>query len=325
MDPVKIREIVNCPTPTKKKELQSFSGLTNFYRRFIKAYGKIVKLMMQLTGNKPWKWGKMQQDAFKQLKMQLAEDMILAIPNNEGKFCMEADASEGAIGAVLSQEQDGKWRPVLFLSKSLSVTKQNYKIYDKELLAIMLTLEEWRHYLMGAYQDFEIWIDHQNLQYFWKPQKVNRHQACWITKLAEYHFTLHHKVETVNKKADLLSWQADHDQGKDDNDQVVVLTPEHFKAMIMLTLEETHHHIRSATWNVHLWDNTIVGSVNHDCGMKLEDRLIWYNHWIYILCNHALHGEIITHSHDHITARHPGIEKTKEWILQDYWWPKIWL
>ncbi len=56
---------------------------------------------------------------------------------------------------VLSQEQEGKWRPVSFLSKSLSVTERNYEIYNKELLAIMLALEEWRHYLMGAYQDFE--------------------------------------------------------------------------------------------------------------------------------------------------------------------------
>ncbi len=91
---------------------------------------------------------------------------MLAIPMNEGKFRVEADASEGAISAVLSQEQDGKWRPISFLLKSLSVTERNYEIYDKELLAIMLALEEWRHYLMGTYQDFEIWTDHQNLQYF---------------------------------------------------------------------------------------------------------------------------------------------------------------
>ncbi len=122
--------------------------------------------MMQLMGNDPWKWGVAQQDAFDQLKRQLSEDMVLAIPMEKGKFCVEADASEGAIGAVLSQEQDGKWHPVTFLSKSLTATERNYEIYNKELLAIMLTLDEWRHYLMGAAQDFEIWTDHQNLQYF---------------------------------------------------------------------------------------------------------------------------------------------------------------
>ncbi len=95
-----------------------------------------------------------------------AKEVVLAIPTEEGKFRVEVDVSEGAIGAVLSQEQDGKWHPVAFLSKSLTVTECNYEIYNKELLAIMLVLDKWRHYLMRAAQDFEIWTDHQNPQYF---------------------------------------------------------------------------------------------------------------------------------------------------------------
>ncbi len=106
--------------------------------------------MTQLTGNDLWKWGTAQQGTFEELKRLLAEEVVLAIPTEGGRFCAEADASDRAIGAVLSQEQDGKWHPVAFLSKSLTVTEQNYKIYDKELLVIMLALDEWRHYLMGA-------------------------------------------------------------------------------------------------------------------------------------------------------------------------------
>ncbi len=101
------------------------------------------------------------------------------------------------------------------MSKSLSATERNYKIYDKELLAIMLALDEWRHYLMGAAVDVEIWTDHQNLQYFRKPQKLNQRQARWVTELAEYHFVLHHKPGTLNKKADLLSCRDNHNQGKE--------------------------------------------------------------------------------------------------------------
>ncbi len=123
MDPVKITGIAEWPMPTKKVQLQSFLGFTNFYRRFIKGYSKVIKPMMQLTGNDPWKWGKAQQDTFKELKRLLAEEVVLAIPTENGKFCVEADASEGAIGAVLSQEQDGKWCPVAFLSKSLTITE----------------------------------------------------------------------------------------------------------------------------------------------------------------------------------------------------------
>ena len=150
-------------------------------------------------------WGMAQNQAFQQLKRQMAEDVILAIPNKTGQFKVEADSSDGAIGAVLSQKHDGKWRPVAFMSKSLTTTERNYEIYDKELLAIMLTLSEWRHYLMGATEEVEIWTDHQNLQYFRKPQKLNRRQARWVNELAEYHFTLHYQPGTANKKANLLS------------------------------------------------------------------------------------------------------------------------
>ncbi|SJL18393.1 uncharacterized protein ARMOST_21981 [Armillaria ostoyae] len=109
MDPVKLAGIAEWPTPTKKKELQSFLGFTNFYRKFIKNYSKVVRALTQLTGNAEWTWGAAQNQAFQQLKKQMAEDVILAIPNRTGRFRVEADASNGAIGAVLSQEQEGKW------------------------------------------------------------------------------------------------------------------------------------------------------------------------------------------------------------------------
>ncbi len=93
--------------------------------------------------------------------------------------------------------------------------------------------------------------------------------------------------------------------------------------MIMPTVEETHQSIKIATRNVHLWDNTVAGSLNHDCGMKMNHRLIWYNGRIYVPRDHTLLGEIIARSHDYIMAGHPGIEKTKELMLREFWWPKM--
>ncbi|SJL17958.1 uncharacterized protein ARMOST_21529 [Armillaria ostoyae] len=81
MDPVKLASIAEWPTPTKKKELQSFLGFTNFYRKFIKNYSKVVRALTQLTGNAEWTWGAAQNQAFQQLKKQMAKDVILAIPN----------------------------------------------------------------------------------------------------------------------------------------------------------------------------------------------------------------------------------------------------
>ena len=87
----------------------------------------------------------------------------------------EADASDYAAGGVLSIKcEDGKWRPVAFISKLLNTTEQNYEIHDKEMLAVIRCLEAWRHYLEGAKLEFEIWTDHKNLQYFMTSQKLNR-------------------------------------------------------------------------------------------------------------------------------------------------------
>ncbi len=106
MDPVKITGIAEWPVPTKKQQLQSFLGFTNFYQCFIKGYSKVIKPMTQLTGNDPWKWGTAQQNTFEELKRLLAQEVVLTVPTEEGKFRVEVDASEGVIGTVLLQEQE---------------------------------------------------------------------------------------------------------------------------------------------------------------------------------------------------------------------------
>jgi hypothetical protein len=76
------------------------------------------------------------------------------------------DASGYAIGGVLSQEQQGKWCPITFLSWTMTPAKQNYEIYNKELLAIIEALKVWRQYLLDAKEQFEVWTDHENLKYY---------------------------------------------------------------------------------------------------------------------------------------------------------------
>ena len=137
----------------------------------------MARPLSKLTGNAEWSWGIEQELAFEELKSQITEDITLFIPNDEGRFHVEADSSDFTNGAVLSQQVNGKWQPVAFRSRSLNEVEQNYEIYDKEMMAIMDSLSEWQQYLLGARENFEIWTDHQNLQYFWKPQKLNYRQA----------------------------------------------------------------------------------------------------------------------------------------------------
>jgi len=87
---------------------------------------------------------------------------------------VKIDASGHAIGGVLSQEQEGKWKPIVFLSRIMQPTERNYEIYDKKLLAIVEALTKWRQYLLDIMEPFEIWTDHENLKYFRESHKLNR-------------------------------------------------------------------------------------------------------------------------------------------------------
>ena len=133
---------------------------------------------------------------------------------------MEVDASDYAIGEVLSMKYgDGKQRPVAFLSKSLNETKRNYEIHNKEMLAIIKGLENWRHLLKGARSKFEIWTDYKNLEYFMKMQKLNCRQAQWALYLSRFDFTLKHVPGTKMEKADGLSKRPDWKVGVEKNNE----------------------------------------------------------------------------------------------------------
>jgi len=110
---------------------------------------------------------------------------VLVAPDLDKKLRVEVDASDYVTGGMLSMEvENGRWKPVAFLSKSLNETKRNYEIHNKEMLAIIRGLEAWRHLLEGAQFKFEIWTDHKNLEYFMKVQKLNRRQAQWALYLS---------------------------------------------------------------------------------------------------------------------------------------------
>jgi len=142
---------------------------------------------------------------FEELKEKIMSQQVLSLPRREGKFRVETDASGHAIGGVLSQKQDGKWKPIAFLSRTMQPAERNYEIYDKELLAIVEALTKWKQYLLDALETFEIWTDHKNLKYFWEPHKLNRRQVRWYLKLQDYDFTLRHIPGKTNTKADILS------------------------------------------------------------------------------------------------------------------------
>ncbi|GLB43461.1 putative retrotransposable element tf2 155 kda protein type 1-like [Lyophyllum shimeji] len=231
MDPVKVAGVAEWPVPKNKKEVQSFLGFTNFYRRFIRDFSHHARPLFDLTAKDvAWTWGSGQQDAFDSLKRAITSQPVLIFPDDDRPFRVEADSSDFATGAVLSQQspEDGKWHPVAFYSKSLNAVERNYEIYDKEMLAIIRALEEWRHFLEGARHKVEIYTDHKNLEYFLTAKKLNRRQARWSLYLANFDFVLHHRPGRSMGKPDALSHRPDHGDGSPDNADIVLLKPEFF-------------------------------------------------------------------------------------------------
>jgi len=173
------------------------------------------------------------------LKERFTKEPVLAAPDIDKKMRMEVDASDYATGGVLSMEcGDGLWRPVAFLSKSLNETERNYKIHDKEMLAIVRGLEAWRHLLEGVQYKFKIWTDHKNLEYFMKAQKLNRRQARWALYLSWFDFILKHVVGSKMGKADGLSRRADWKVGTDkDNENQVFIKDNWIRNMYEVVVE----------------------------------------------------------------------------------------
>ena len=140
MEQEKIKAVKEWKTPTKVKDVESFLGFANFYQRFIHNFSHTVKPLNKLKGKKEWKWEEEHQKVFEELKEKITSQLVLSLPRRERKFRVETNASGHVIGGVLSQEQDGKWKLIAFLSRTMQPAERNYEIYDKELLAIVETI-----------------------------------------------------------------------------------------------------------------------------------------------------------------------------------------
>src|ERR1700723_2684943 len=208
MDPVKIAGVAEWPIPTSKKEVQSFLGFTNFYHRFIEGFSHLARPLFDLTRNNSiWHWTETENTAFDHIRTHVTSAPILMFPDEMRPFRVEADSSDFATGAVLSQQslEDDKWHPIAYYSKSLNAVERNYEIHDKEMLAVIRALEEWRHFLEGARHKFEIWTDHKNLEYFMLAKKLNRRQARWSLYLSTVPESLFHHPGRSMGKSDALS------------------------------------------------------------------------------------------------------------------------
>ena len=155
------------------------------------------------------------------------EAPVLYMPDQTKPFILETDALKHASGAVLrQQDSNGDWHPCRYLSKSFTETEQNYDIGNRELLAVIRALEEWRHYLLGSLHEVILLSDHKNLGYFKQPQKLNPRQARWNVTLSQYNLKLVHIPGTKMVQSNALSRQPNLCLKEDNDNENVTLLPE---------------------------------------------------------------------------------------------------
>lgn len=203
-NPDKISVIEKFPIPTTPKHIKQFLGLVGYYRRFIADFSKISqKLTKLLRKDVVFKWEEEQQEAFDILRRALMTEPILQYPDFDKEFYLTTDASNFAIGAILSQMHGDKLLPIAYASRTLNKAEGNYSTTEKECLAIVWSVNNFRPYLYG--QKFIIQTDHKPLTWLFNVKDPGSRLVRWRLKLEEYNYEIRYKKGLLNSQADCLS------------------------------------------------------------------------------------------------------------------------
>ena len=201
-DQQKIEAIQDWPVPHDVHAVRQFIGLASYYRRYIKDFAEIAAPLHRLTQKgETFQWGDECSKSFNRLKASLSGAPVLAFPvfgKDASAFVVQTDASAIGLGAVL--EQNGK--VIAYASRVLTKPEKNYSVIQRECLAIIFALKQFRHYLLG--RPFTLLTDHAPLQWL-SSQKMEGLLSRWALVLQEYDFQIKYQKGTHNVAADALS------------------------------------------------------------------------------------------------------------------------
>ncbi|KAF8697673.1 hypothetical protein RHS03_07742, partial [Rhizoctonia solani] len=322
MEKEKIKAVQEWKEPKTVKQLQSFIGFANFYRCFIKDFSTIVKPLTLLTRQEvKWKWGEAEQQAFDRVKEEIGKDPVLIHPDAQKPYFLETDASGVAMGAVLSQRHtDGYLHPIAFLSKSFDDAQTNYDTHDKELLAIITSLEHWRLFLEGTTEPITVYTDHKNLEYWKTAHTFNRQHARWYQILAPFNFNIVYRPGKMSEKPDALSRRPDHLDIP--NKEQIMIDPKHFLVMKAEVTTDIISQIREAQEEDESIQ-TLIATVKHKeelppsvakqfAKYQWKEELLWYEERIFVPDSKAIRLKLLEQYHDSPIAGHQGQARTLE-------------
>ena len=346
MDPDKVKVITDWPEPRKVRDVQSFLGFANFYRRLIYNYSEIALPLVCLTRKAVrWNFSSECRQSFEALKEAFTRAPILShwIPN--AQITVETDASDYAIAAILSiTHSDQQIHPIAFLSRTLNPSELNYDTHDKELLAIFEAFRVWRHYLEGSTFPVDVVTDHKNLEYFSSTKLLTRRQARWSEYLSPFNFVLRFRPGKLGAKPDSLTrrWDVYPKEGDsgyanaNPHNYKPVFTQEQLAASLRATYFATPV-LRAATImdvNQLLTDikeatskdqycRDIISSIDSNPRWAYADGLLFRDGKIWVPEAKDLYLRILQDKHDHVLAGHFGFNKTLDLIRRQFAWPNM--
>ncbi len=205
-DPAKLEAVRAWPEPANVTEVRSFLGLANYYKRFVPQFAAVaLPLNNLLRKNVSFRWDEQCEESFQTLKTLLttAPTLVYPLQDPEAEFILDTDASEYAIGAVLSQVQEGEERVVAYGSKALALSQRNYCTTYRELLAIVEFVPHFKHYLLG--RRFRVRTDHSSLRWFLNFKDAEGLVGRWHAILANYDYKLEYREGAAHGNADAMS------------------------------------------------------------------------------------------------------------------------
>ena len=304
-DPSKVQAIVEWPVPSSVKELRSFLGLAGYYRKFVRHFGIISRpLTTLLKKGCLFIWTSEHDTAFATLKSALSTAPVLALPDFSLPFAIETNACDSGVGAMLMQKD----HPLAFISKSLSPRTRGLSTYEKEYLAILVAVEQWRHYLQCG--EFTIHTDQKSLVHLNEQRLHTPWQQKVFTKLLGLQYKIIYKQGPENRVADALSRRSS-------TDQVLALstsTPLWLEAVVSAYASDPQAQELITKLSLKPDDvpyYTLSGGV-----LQFKNR-IWVGN------DTSLQSQLISAMHTSALGGHSGIPVTYSKLKQYFAWPAM--
>lgn len=295
--------IKNYPIPKNFKDIQSFLGLTSYFRRFIKNFALLAKPLYELLKkNVTFKFGEQELESFDTLKNLLISEPVLAIYDPKAETQLHCDASSHGFGSILLQRQtDGKFHPVFYFSKRTTPSESKLHSYELEMLCIINSLKRFRVYLQGI--EFTIVTDCNSIKLAIQKKDINPRILRWTLELQNYCYTLEHRPSAQMTHADCLS-----------RNSILILEDNTFERSLSIR-QDKDEKICEIRDNLENAESKFFELRNGLVYRKTSKSLLLF----YV--PECMEHSVIKTYHDEVG--HVGVNKTYELISRTYWFPSM--